>query len=148
MLLWSFIHWTIAVGFMILAVEALYFLAPNIKQRLRATRPGAVFPRLFPGFSLGRPVVHADYQRERLWKTVRARGTSSEYSERRTSRSSSRRRNEARPPSLHCQLGGNVSANLLPRWEFNTSLVMNGLPDIRVVKVSNFSDPERFDERC
>ena len=38
---------------------------------------------------------------------------------------------EARPPSLHCQLGGNVSANLLP-WEFNTSLVMKGLPDIRV----------------
>src|SRR5216684_1702617 len=41
-LLWPFIHWTIAVGFAILAIEALYFLAPNVKQRLRATLPGAV----------------------------------------------------------------------------------------------------------
>jgi membrane protein len=41
-LLWPFIHWTIAIGFTILAVEALYFLAPNVKQRLRATLPGAV----------------------------------------------------------------------------------------------------------
>ncbi len=40
-LLWPFIHWTIAIGFTILAVEALYFLAPNVKQRLRATLPGA-----------------------------------------------------------------------------------------------------------
>jgi membrane protein len=41
-LLWPLIHWTIAIGFTILAVEALYFLAPNVKQRLRATLPGAV----------------------------------------------------------------------------------------------------------
>ncbi len=41
-LLWPFIHWTIAIGFTILAVEALYFFAPNVKQRLRATLPGAV----------------------------------------------------------------------------------------------------------
>jgi membrane protein len=41
-LLWPFIHWTIAIGFTILAVEALYFLAPNVKQRLPATLPGAV----------------------------------------------------------------------------------------------------------
>jgi membrane protein len=41
-LLWPFIHWTIAIGFTVLAVEALYFLAPNVKQRLRATLPGAV----------------------------------------------------------------------------------------------------------
>src|SRR5207302_8405233 len=40
--LWPFIHWTIAIGFTILAVESLYFLAPNVKQRLRATLPGAV----------------------------------------------------------------------------------------------------------
>jgi Virulence factor BrkB len=38
-LLWPYIHWTIAVGFTILAVEALYFLAPNVKQHLRATLP-------------------------------------------------------------------------------------------------------------
>src|SRR6266571_235980 len=41
-LLWPYIHWTIAVGFAILAVEALYFLAPNVKQRFFATLPGAV----------------------------------------------------------------------------------------------------------
>jgi membrane protein len=38
----SDIHWTIAFGFTILAVEALYFLAPNVKQQFRATLPGAV----------------------------------------------------------------------------------------------------------
>jgi membrane protein len=41
-LLWPYIHWTIAVGFTVLAVEALYFLAPNVKQRFLATLPGAV----------------------------------------------------------------------------------------------------------
>src|SRR5713101_6764676 len=41
-LLWPFIHWTIAIGFTVLAVEALYFLAPNVKQRLRATLPCTV----------------------------------------------------------------------------------------------------------
>lgn len=41
-LLWPYIHWSIAVGFSILAVEALYFLAPNVKQRFRATLPGAI----------------------------------------------------------------------------------------------------------
>jgi membrane protein len=41
-LVWPYIHWSVAIGFTILAVEALYFLAPNVKQRLRATVPGAV----------------------------------------------------------------------------------------------------------
>jgi membrane protein len=41
-LLWPLIHWSIAVGFTVLAVEALYFLGPNIKQRFLATLPGAV----------------------------------------------------------------------------------------------------------
>lgn len=40
-LLWPYIHWSIAVGFTILAVEALYFWAPNVKQRFLATLPGA-----------------------------------------------------------------------------------------------------------
>jgi len=40
--LWPYIHWSIAVGFTVLAVEAIYFLAPNVKQRFRATLPGAV----------------------------------------------------------------------------------------------------------
>ena len=41
-MVWPSIHWTIAVGFAVLAVEALYFLAPNVKQRFWATLPGAV----------------------------------------------------------------------------------------------------------
>lgn len=41
-LLWPYFHWTIAVGFTVLAIEALYFLAPNVKQRFLATLPGAV----------------------------------------------------------------------------------------------------------
>lgn len=39
--LWPYIHWSIAVGFTILAVEAIYYLAPNVKQRFVATLPGA-----------------------------------------------------------------------------------------------------------
>jgi membrane protein len=39
--LWPSIHWSVAVAFTILAVEALYFLAPNVKQRFLATLPGA-----------------------------------------------------------------------------------------------------------
>ena len=41
-LFWPYIHWSIAIAFTILAVEALYFLAPNVKQRFLATLPGAV----------------------------------------------------------------------------------------------------------
>jgi membrane protein len=40
-LVWPYIHWSVAIGFSILAVETLYFLAPNVRQRLRATLPGA-----------------------------------------------------------------------------------------------------------
>jgi membrane protein len=39
---WPYIHWMISVGFTVLAVEALYFLAPNVKQRFLATLPGAI----------------------------------------------------------------------------------------------------------
>ena len=41
-LLWPYLHWSIAIGFTILAVEALYFLAPNVQQRFLATLPGAI----------------------------------------------------------------------------------------------------------
>jgi membrane protein len=41
-LLWPYVHWSLAIAFTILAVEAMYFLAPNVKQRLRATLPGAI----------------------------------------------------------------------------------------------------------
>ena len=39
---WPFLRWTLAICFTILAVEVLYFLAPNVKQRFGATLPGAV----------------------------------------------------------------------------------------------------------
>jgi membrane protein len=39
---WPYLHWTIAIGFTVLAVEILYFLAPNVKQRFWATLPGAL----------------------------------------------------------------------------------------------------------
>jgi membrane protein len=41
-ILWPYIHWTIAVGFAVLSVEWLYFLAPNVKQRFWSTLPGAI----------------------------------------------------------------------------------------------------------
>lgn len=40
--LWPLIHWIVAIGFTVLAVEAVYFLAPNVKQRFLATLPGAI----------------------------------------------------------------------------------------------------------
>jgi membrane protein len=40
--LWPVLRWSIAIGFAILAVEFLYFLAPNVKQRFLATLPGAI----------------------------------------------------------------------------------------------------------
>jgi membrane protein len=40
--IWPYVHWTVSVAFTVMAVEALYFLAPNVKQRFLATLPGAV----------------------------------------------------------------------------------------------------------
>lgn len=40
--LWPTIHWTIAFAFAIAAVELIYFIGPNVKQRFLATLPGAV----------------------------------------------------------------------------------------------------------
>ncbi len=40
--LWPYIRWTIAVGFGVLAIEVLYYLAPNVEQYFRDTLPGAV----------------------------------------------------------------------------------------------------------
>jgi len=39
---WPYIHWTVSFGFTVLAVEFLYFIAPNVKQRFWSTLPGAV----------------------------------------------------------------------------------------------------------
>ena len=38
---WPYIRWGVAIGFTVLGVEALYFLAPNIRQRFLASLPGA-----------------------------------------------------------------------------------------------------------
>lgn len=40
---WPILHWSLAVCFAVIAVAAIYFLAPNVKQSLRSTLPGAVF---------------------------------------------------------------------------------------------------------
>lgn len=40
--IWPIAHWTIAIGFSVLAVEFIYFLAPNVKQRFLAMLPGAI----------------------------------------------------------------------------------------------------------
>lgn len=48
--LWPYIHWTISVAFAILAVETIYFFAPNVKQRFLATLPGAA---ISVGFWIG-----------------------------------------------------------------------------------------------
>lgn len=48
--IWPCIHWLISVGFTVLAVETLYFLGPNVKQRFLATLPGAI---LSIGFWIG-----------------------------------------------------------------------------------------------
>jgi membrane protein len=39
---WPYLRYGIAVAFIVLAVEGLYFIGPNIKQRFRETLPGAV----------------------------------------------------------------------------------------------------------
>jgi membrane protein len=39
---WPYVRWGIAIGFAILAIELLYFLAPNVKQRFWCTLPGAI----------------------------------------------------------------------------------------------------------
>ena len=44
---WPLLRWTIAICFTVLAVEVLYFLAPNVKQRFGATLPGAVLSVVF-----------------------------------------------------------------------------------------------------
>jgi membrane protein len=40
--IWPYLRWSIAVAFTVLAVELIYFLAPNVKQRFTRTLPGAL----------------------------------------------------------------------------------------------------------
>ena len=39
---WPYIHWAVSFGFTVLAVEFLYFIAPNVRQRFWNTLPGAL----------------------------------------------------------------------------------------------------------
>lgn len=39
---WPYLRWAAAIAFTVLAVEMLYFLAPNVRQRFRCTVLGAV----------------------------------------------------------------------------------------------------------
>lgn len=41
--LWPPLRWAIAIAFTVIAVEIVYYLAPNVKQRFGATLPGAIF---------------------------------------------------------------------------------------------------------
>jgi membrane protein len=41
--IWPRLRWAIAISFTVLAVELIYFLGPNVRQRFRATLPGAIF---------------------------------------------------------------------------------------------------------
>ncbi len=38
---WPYVHWIIAVGFTLVEVEMLYYIAPNVKQSFLSTLPGA-----------------------------------------------------------------------------------------------------------
>jgi membrane protein len=40
---WNLARWAGIIGFILLALELLYFIAPNSKQRWRETTPGALF---------------------------------------------------------------------------------------------------------
>jgi membrane protein len=40
---WPLLRWTVSGAFIVIAVETLYFLAPNVKQRFFHTLAGAVF---------------------------------------------------------------------------------------------------------
>jgi membrane protein len=40
--MWPVLHWTLAIGFTILGVELIYFLAPRFKPRFVDTLPGAI----------------------------------------------------------------------------------------------------------
>jgi membrane protein len=39
--LWGYMRWSIAIAFAVIAIEFIYFFAPNVKQRFRRTLPGA-----------------------------------------------------------------------------------------------------------
>ncbi|HWR15282.1 MAG TPA: YihY/virulence factor BrkB family protein [Terriglobales bacterium] len=39
---WPYLRWVLSIAFTVLAVELMFYWAPNVKQRFRATLPGAL----------------------------------------------------------------------------------------------------------
>jgi membrane protein len=44
---WPVLRWILSVGFIMLAIELIFFWAPNVKQRFLASMPGAVMSVIF-----------------------------------------------------------------------------------------------------
>ncbi len=62
--LWPYIRWLLIAAFTILSVEAIYFLAPNAKQRFKDQLPGAViavFSWVAASWGFGWYVRHVAY---------------------------------------------------------------------------------------
>jgi membrane protein len=62
--LWPYIRWLLIAGLTILSVEAIYFLAPNAKQRFKEQLPGAViavFSWVAASWGFGWYVRHVAY---------------------------------------------------------------------------------------
>ena len=62
--LWPYLRWLLIAGFTILSVEAIYFLAPNAKQRFKDQLPGAViavFSWVAASWGFGWYVRHVAY---------------------------------------------------------------------------------------
>jgi len=45
--LWPFMRWGLSIGFIVLAVELIFYWAPNVKQNFLATLPGAALGVVF-----------------------------------------------------------------------------------------------------
>lgn len=44
---WPYVKWAVSIAFTVLAVEVIYFWAPNVEQRFLATLPGAIVGVIF-----------------------------------------------------------------------------------------------------
>lgn len=44
---WPFLRWSVAIAFIVLAVELIFYWAPNIRQRFLASLPGALVAVIF-----------------------------------------------------------------------------------------------------
>ena len=74
--MWPYLRWTIAIAFTVLAVELMFFWAPNVKQRFWSTLPGATIGVAFwigTSYALGLYFQHfANFNR--TYGTLGSRG--------------------------------------------------------------------------